>query len=85
MTALFKKRRLNLRQALQAMEAYRQIPVQLVDVSVDAALQLAWELNIYAYDAFMVECAKRSGTPLLTLDIPLRISASQAGVAVVEL
>jgi len=44
------------------------VPVRLAAVDLDGALGLADEFGIYAYDAYMLECALRYRTPLLSLD-----------------
>ncbi len=66
------------------LRAYRQIPIQFVEVSIEAALELAGELEIYAYDAYMVACATKYRCPLLTLDRGLMRAAKQSGVEVME-
>lgn len=85
LSALFKKGRLDLAKAIQALDSYRQIPVRLTDISLDAAVELARELEIYAYDAYMLECARRHRTPLMTLDVPLQGAARKIGIAVIDL
>ena len=66
------------------LRAYRQIPIQFVEVSIEAALELAGGLGIYAYDAYMVACATKYRCPLLTLDPGLMRAAEQSGVEVME-
>lgn len=85
LSALFKKGRLDLAKAIQALDSYRQIPVRLIETSLDAALELAWELEIYAYDAYVLECARRHRTPLMTLDLGLQRAAAKVGIAVIDL
>jgi len=57
-----------LQRTLQAITTYQQIPLRLVGVELAESLQLAAELNIYAYDAYLLRCAMRYSVPLLTLD-----------------
>lgn len=45
---------------------------------------LAEELDIYAYDAFILECARKYRTPLLSLDGPQRRIAIELGIEVLE-
>ena len=66
------------------LRAYRQIPIQFVEVSIEAALELANDLGIYAYDAYMVACSTKYRCPLLTLDRGLMRAAEQSGVEVME-
>ena len=83
-SAMFKRERLTVEQADRAFAAYRQIPVKLVDVDMEASLVLASELTIYAYDAYMLECAQRYRASLLTLDAGLRTAAERVDVKTLE-
>lgn len=82
-SAMFKRGRLALDQAVQAFESFRHIPVRLAEIDYDASLQIAQSLGIYAYDAYMLECAQRHRVSLLTLDEGLRTAAERIGVEVV--
>lgn len=83
-SALLKRRRLKLHDVQAALTAYAQIPIRLVEVELAAALELADRLGLYAYDAYLMACARRQRAPLLTLDARLARSAAEAGVQVVE-
>jgi predicted nucleic acid-binding protein len=85
LSALLKRRRLKLAEAQAALAAYRQIPVRLVEIELDAALELADRLGLYAYDAYLLACARRHGAPLLTLDPRLGRVAQEAGVRLLEI
>lgn len=84
-SALLKRRRLKLAQVQAALAAYARMPIRLVDVELDAALELADRLGLYGYEACLMLCARRHHAPLLTLDPRLARSAREAGVEVVEL
>ena len=56
-SAMFKQRRIDLPAAISALDSYRQIPLQLVDIPLADAIRLASDLKIYAYDAYMIACA----------------------------
>ncbi len=81
---MFKRGRLSLDQAEVALEAFQRIPIQLVEIDLEASLALAYDLDIYAYDAYMLDCAKRHRSPLLTLDEGLRNAATKAEIKVLE-
>jgi predicted nucleic acid-binding protein len=85
LSALLKRRRLKLAEAQAALAAYRQIPIRLVEIELEAALELADRLGLYAYDAFLLACARRHGAPLLTLDPRLGRVAQEAGVRLLEI
>jgi predicted nucleic acid-binding protein len=84
LSAGFKRDRLSLDEALQAIREYRQnIPIRFVDVDLEAAIRLAHELGIYAYDAYGIACARDQNSPMLTLDGGQRDAAEEAGVEVI--
>jgi predicted nucleic acid-binding protein len=83
-SALFKKRRISLDQATGALESYERIPLRLADVDLEASVSLAHEYGIYAYDAYVIECARRYQTALLSLDGPQCRIALRAGVDILE-
>ena len=66
------------------LKAYKQIPIRLVDVDMDKALEIALDQNIYAYDAYVVECARENRCKVLSLDRGLIEAAAKAGVGVLE-
>ena len=67
-----------------AVEIYEQIPLNVVNINLSQALELASRLNIYAYDAYVIACALNQSCSLLTLDGGLSYAAKAAGVNVVE-
>jgi predicted nucleic acid-binding protein len=82
---MFKRGRITLDQAVAAVAAYEQIEVQFVHIELAQALKLAQGLNIYAYDAYILECARQNNCSLLTLDSGLRHAAAQAGIDILEM
>lgn len=83
-SAMIKRGRITLEQAKAAIEVYEQIPLNLVDVDLKQALEIAEKHKIYAYDAYLIACALNRGCPLLTLDGGLSYAAQAAGVEVWE-
>ena len=83
-SAMFKQKRITVDQALTALSAYKKIPIHFVDVDLELALKLANNLNIYAYDAYFLECALNYNCPLLSLDQGLVEAAHKAGIKVKE-
>ncbi len=83
-SAMLKRNRVTVEQALQALDAYQQIPVRFVTVELSEALRIAAELNIYAYDAYLIRCSQKYGAPLLTLDRKLTQAGRDIGIQVVE-
>ena len=85
LSAMLKRRRITVDEARAVITEYRRIPVRVIDVPVEECVRLAAKLGIYAYDAYMIQCAIVSGDPLLTLDVPLSEAARRAGVRTVEI
>lgn len=83
-SALLKRRRLQLPEVQAALAAYAQIPIRFVEVELAAALELANRFGLYAYDAYLMACARRQRAPLLTLDARLGRAAKEAGVELME-
>ncbi len=83
-SSLLKRRRVTLEEALEAIEIYLQIPVRFVEVELTESLQLADELNLYAYDAYLLRCAEKYRLPLLSLDSGLIQAAKKRKIQVLE-
>ncbi len=83
-SAMIKRGRITLEQATAAIEIYKQIPIDLVDVDLKQALEIVDKHKVYAYDAYMIVCALDRDCPLLTLDGGLVYAAKAAGVEVWE-
>jgi predicted nucleic acid-binding protein len=83
-SAMFKRKRVSINDALKAIKAYKQIPVRFVNSEIEEAIQLAYSLKIYAYDAYLIQCAIKYNSPLLSLDRGLINSAKLLKVKVVE-
>jgi predicted nucleic acid-binding protein len=83
-SSLLKRKRVTIDEALQAIEIYLQIPVRFVEVELVEALELANELSLYAYDAYLLRCAAKYHSPLLTLDARLIQAAKEKKIQVLE-
>ncbi|MGD7036669.1 type II toxin-antitoxin system VapC family toxin [Methylotuvimicrobium buryatense] len=68
LSAMIKRKRLTRAEALIAQNTTSKIPVRLIKVDIYEALQLAIDFNIYAYDAYFLQCARLLSCPLMTLD-----------------
>jgi predicted nucleic acid-binding protein len=83
-SAMLRREKTTLDLALQAIEIYEKIPIRFVDVELNESLRLAKALGIYAYDAYLVRCAQKYRSPLLSLDGYLVECAKRTDVAVLE-
>ncbi len=83
-SAMFKRNRVTLEQALEAIRVYSEIPIRFVDVDLRRSLEIARDLGIYAYDAYLIQCALWARAPLISLDRNLVNSARRMKVKVIE-
>ena len=83
-SSMFKSPILDIERAQQALAVYSGIPIKFVDAPLEATLEISKALNIYAYDAYLIQCAQQTSTSLLTLDNGLKAVAQQVGVHVLE-
>ena len=84
-SAMFRRKRIDLKQARKALEQYRLIPIRLVEVDLESSLLIAQQYGLYAYDAYFLECAVQFKLPLLTLDMVLFDAARKMGVETEEI
>jgi len=83
-SSMFKRKIITLKMAEKALDYYSLIPLRLVEVNLFKALELSNKYNIYAYDAYFLECARNYSSPLLTLDKKLFEVAKIVNLNVIE-
>lgn len=83
-SAMFKRKKLLLAEAVKAFKMYQEIPIQFMEIDMPHVLSLCDDCKIYAYDAYMIDCSKKVKAPLLTLDQELIAIAKKNNVAVLE-
>jgi predicted nucleic acid-binding protein len=83
-SAMLKRERATPQQVRKALEAYGKMAIRFVDIELDQSLDIAEELNIYAYDAYVIRCALRYRSPLISLDHHLILCARKMNVKVME-
>lgn len=83
-SAMLRRGRITLQQALAAVEVYRTIAIRFVDVELEESLRIAGALGIYSYDAYLIRCAQKYDVPLFSLDSHLLKAAKEVGASVIE-
>ena len=83
-SAMLKKNRLTLDDAKTGLDIFEKIPIQFTKPDLGHSMAIAHQARIYAYDAYLLDCAIRHKAPLLTLDRKLMIAAKCLNVAIVE-
>jgi len=75
---------LSLDDAKKGMEIFQSIPIRYVETDIANALRLSKEINMYAYDTYLLDCAIRYKSPLLTLDSKLKAAAQSIKIDALE-
>ena len=83
-SSMLKQHRLSLRDARRGLTIFQCVPIRYLTVDMENAVSIADANDMYAYDAYFLDCALRHAAPLLTLDRPLKRAASKIGVQVLE-
>lgn len=83
-SSMLRQRRLDPEHVARGIEIYRSIPIRFIEVDIGASLMIAAEHRLYAYDAYLLECARVRRAPLLTLDRGLARVAAKMTIAVLE-
>lgn len=82
--AVKRKGRLNDREILRAFGLSQRIAVRLVSVKIHDAMKIALRFNIYAYDAYYLQCCIENKLPLISLDDRMCDIAGNLEIKVVE-
>jgi predicted nucleic acid-binding protein len=84
LTAMMKKNVLQADEVASSWDIVQHIPVDLRRIDIKSALKIATNYNIYAYDAYFLECAYSLRSPLLTLDRGMQRIAGEMGIRILE-
>ena len=84
LSAMLKRDRLVANEIFFVWDAIQKIDVSLHNVDIYESLKIASQFNIYAYDAYFLECAISLNSPLITLDRRMNDVARKLGVRIIE-
>jgi predicted nucleic acid-binding protein len=84
LAAMLKRKRIKREQVRAVLNAYDQIPIRFIDIDLPAALEVAADYDLSAYDAYIIACARENQCGLISLDKGLLHAAMNARVNVVE-
>lgn len=84
-SSMLKQHRVNLKDAQRGLTVFQSIAIRYMAIDFENAISIAHANNLYAYDAYFLDCASRHSTPLLTLDRPLRRAAEKLGIHILEI
>ncbi len=83
-SAMFKRDRITIKEAQKGISIFNGIPIRYIETDFSNSLKLSKSANIYAYDAYVLDCAMQSKSPLLTLDNKLVEAAKKFGIESLE-
>ena len=83
-SAMFKQNRLTIDEAQKGLVIFDSIPLRYIKPDFVKALRISKQVNVYAYDAYFLDCAIRHKAPLLTLDRKLKTAAQNLNVEIME-
>jgi predicted nucleic acid-binding protein len=84
LAALLKRKRITHDQVKVTLLAYEEIPIRFRDIDMQMAMEIAHENDLYAYDAYVIACARENRCALISLDKNLLNAARRAQVSLVE-
>jgi predicted nucleic acid-binding protein len=84
LAAMLKRKRVTLDEVKAALLAYEKIPIRFRDIDMELAMSIAYEHDLYAYDAYIIACAHETRCALISLDKNLLSAARKARIPIVE-
>jgi predicted nucleic acid-binding protein len=84
LSSMLKRGRMTLVQAESVLKNYEKIPIRFVEVSLHEAIRISADRKIYAYDAFLIACARDQRCKMISLDKALLQASKDSGIQVVE-
>jgi len=71
--------------ALEIFEFTQRIPVQLKSINISQALKISSRFQIYAYDAYFLQCAIENNAPIISLDQQMLKVARELNIKILEI
>jgi predicted nucleic acid-binding protein len=84
LSSMLKRGRMTLVQAESVLKNYEKIPIRFVEVSLHESIKISADRKIYAYDAFLIACARDQRCRLISRDKALLQASKDSGIQVVE-
>jgi predicted nucleic acid-binding protein len=84
LSSMLKRGRMTLVQADNVLKNYEKIPIRFVEVSLHESIRISADRRIYAYDAFLIACARDQRCRLISLDKALLQASRDSGIQIVE-
>jgi predicted nucleic acid-binding protein len=83
-SAMFKRKRITLEEGIKVIKGFKGLKISFFPLNSERAVEICHEYNIYAYDAYILECAERFKLDLITLDKRMKEVAKLLNIFVIE-
>lgn len=84
LSVMFRRDRITLEEAEQVLSQFGEIPVRRTKLRLKEATKLAHTHGLYAYDAYVLDCAVQYQSPLLSLDNRLKEIGKELELTLLE-
>lgn len=84
LSAMMKRKRITLNQAENVLAQLDGIPIRRTRIRLKHALPIAYRFDMYAYDAYVLDCARQFRTSLLSLDLGMLKAAEALDIRTLE-
>lgn len=84
LSAMFKRGRLSFAQAQQVLAQFIEIPIRRTKLRLEESIEIANNHNVYAYDAYVLNCARQYRSPLLSMDSQMKAIGEKLKLTVLE-
>ena len=85
LSSLMRRNLLDSAEASSAIEVFESIPIRFAEIELGSVVRLLNLHSMWAYDAYVIECAKKYRTPLMSLDKAQCRIAAVEGVDILEI
>lgn len=85
LSAMLKRGRISPDVAKKVVDHYQLIHIRRCLIRINPSLELSTDLNIYAYDAYVLDCAMQYKSKLLSLDAKMIQVAKYLNVPILEI
>lgn len=84
LSAMIKRNRISITDAKRVIQQFSSVAIRRTAIRMDEAIELSGKYDLYAYDAYVLDCAMQYRTPLLSLDKKMGEIAKQLPVQLLE-
>jgi len=84
LSSLMRRKIVTSHEASSAISVFERIPIRFAEVELGSVVELLARHSMWAYDAYVIECAKKYRTPLMTLDKTQSRIAAEEGIEIIE-